>query len=957
MSEPKCIAPLLENFIMGDAISDHAGVRSCPAMENETERKCIVKILSFPASQVQLDALLLTGVCADEASANAYFRQQAENTVAEAELLQMLSGLEGFVGFEGWQIEPMEDAVGYDLYLLSNYRPTLERYLSRNPMTHCGAINLGLDLCAALSVCRQSGYLYVALKPGNIYRTEKGDYRIGDLGFIPMESLKFASLPDKYRSAYTPPEVTDAYSALNTTLDTYAVGLILHQVYNNGQLPQPADDGTLIPPEYADYEIAEIILKACDADPESRYQTPAELGQALVAYMQRNGVSDAPIVPAPICEDVSAEENDEAAVCDLVEEEESIEDFEENLESIDGIDQIAFSLNDETQPNDEVAQDLEEAEITEEVGEMLAQADDLIAHETPDPVIPPDPIDVPIPAPLTVEEETVEETEAAEPETEAAAEATEDTEETPAEEKVEDEVITEYTEPVKKSKKYTGLIVTLSIILVLLVLAIGAVFYYDNYYLQTIDNLTLNGAEDYLTVTLDTDVDDALLTVVCTDIHGNTKRESVKDNTAHFTALAPNTQYKVTVEISGFHKLMGTTTDSYTTDSRTEIVNFSAVTGAEDGSVILSFVLQGDDETAWRVKYSTDGEEEQTKEFTGRMVTINGLTVGKTYTFRLEPVAQIYVVGSDTIEHTASKLIFCDDLKILGFEGGKLNASWKVPEGINVESWTVRCYDDAGYDSTFTVTEPSISITDLNMESAYTLDVNVTGMSLGKRVFVSAGSVTVSELKIDDSAAGQLTVSWTYEGPQVDEGWMLLYTVNGGETQVVHCTNSTSAVIPALIPGGVYEISVQPPYGATVFGGKDTYTAPGGGTFADYGTKAANITFRMCPTPKNTGWHWYSLWEKDFTTEFKVGQKASFVTHVEGNYKHSDDVIDVLFVIKDSAGTPMSMERSSRPWSGMFTEGYGELDMPTMPAVAGAYTVDIYFNNAFVLTQAFTVAE
>ena len=373
--------------------------------------------------------------------------------------------------------------------------------------------------------------------------------------------------------------------------------------------------------------------------------------------------------------------------------------------------------------------------------------------------------------------------------------------------------------------------------------------------------------------------------------------------------------------------------------------------------MILNFVLQGTDETAWRVTYVTDGEEEQTKEFTGRMVTINGLTVGKTYTFRLEPMTQIYVIGNDTIEHTASKLIYAEDLKILGFEGGKLNAGWKAPEGISVESWTVRYYDDAGFDTTLTVTEPNIAIDGLNMESAYTLDVNATGMSLGKRVFVSAGSVTVSELKMDDSVSGQLTVNWSYEGPQVEEGWMLLYTINGGETQVVHCTNNTSAVIPALIPGGKYEISVQPPFGATVFGGKGSYTAPGGTDFNDYNTKSDRITLRMCATPKGAGWHWYNLWEKDFTTEFKIGQKASFVTHVEGNYKHSDDVIDVLFVIKDSTGTPMSIDRSNRPWSGMFTEGYGELDMPTMPANPGTYTVDIYFNSAYVASQAFTVTK
>lgn len=50
-------------------------------------------------------------------------------------------------------------------------------------------------------------------------------------------------------------------------------------------------------PIYADYELAAIILKTCAPRPEDRFQTPAELKQALVYYMQRNEVSDTLIVP------------------------------------------------------------------------------------------------------------------------------------------------------------------------------------------------------------------------------------------------------------------------------------------------------------------------------------------------------------------------------------------------------------------------------------------------------------------------------------------------------------------------------------------------------------------------------------------------------------------------------------------------------------------------------------
>ena len=255
MSDPKLISPMLDNFDMGAPITDRSGIRCCPAMKKDADDKYIVKVISIPASQVQLDALLLTGACADESSARAYFKDLSDAIADEVKVLSELSQLEGFLPYEDIQIVPMEDQIGYDVYLLSSYKKSLEKYYRRSPMTHLGALNLGLDLCAALTVCRRSGHLYVDLKPGNIYLTADNSYRIGDLGFVDLNGLKYASLPDRYRSAYTAPEIQDPFSSLNTTVDIYALGLILYQAYNDGVLPftgNAAPCEQFAPPAYAD---------------------------------------------------------------------------------------------------------------------------------------------------------------------------------------------------------------------------------------------------------------------------------------------------------------------------------------------------------------------------------------------------------------------------------------------------------------------------------------------------------------------------------------------------------------------------------------------------------------------------------------------------------------------------------------------------------------------------------
>ena len=319
MSEPRYLSPLLDGYSLGQAISDHSGVECYPAMRDDSEKRYIVKKISLPASQVQVEALLLTGVYRDAEAVGAYYKELAQGVCEEVRILEKLSGQRGFVPYQSFQVAEMEEGIGYEVHLLSRYRKTLDRFTRRSPMTHLGAVNLGIDLCAALAVSREAGWLYVDLKPENIYLFGDQEYRIGDLGFVAMDSLAYASLPDRYRSVYTAPEVADAYASLNATMDTYALGLVLYQIYNEGKLPfapeerqawldRLASGESVAPPVCADPEMAEIICKACAYAPEDRWQTPAQMGHALISYMQRNGADNIPITPPEPEEPESVEE-------------------------------------------------------------------------------------------------------------------------------------------------------------------------------------------------------------------------------------------------------------------------------------------------------------------------------------------------------------------------------------------------------------------------------------------------------------------------------------------------------------------------------------------------------------------------------------------------------------------------------------------------------------------------
>ncbi len=959
MSEFKKISPLMDTFAVGGPISEHHGIRCYPAMDENTEKKYLVKVINVPSSELQLDALLLSGAYSDEESALSYFRSVAGEVTDEIEILERLSQLEGFVRYDSWQLSEAEDGRGYEICLLGEYKRTLTRQLKKAPMTHLGAINLGLDMCAALTVCRRSGYLYVDLKPDNIFVTGENAYRIGDLGFIALNSLKYTSLPDKYRSAYTAPEITDAYSTLNTTLDVYAVGLILYQIYNDGILPFTSDSESgepFAPPANADYEMAEIILKACAADPADRWEDPMQLGQALVSYMQRNGADEVPIAPvqvaaeeeAPVAEDTAEEDTDVTQEQPPVEDEtvqeetqaqpeEPITEESESEEDFENLSFLVDAEDDETDPVNET-EEVSYDEVTDETSEILTQADEIANHPVPDPVVQPEPIDVPMPEPIVEEEPSEEESEAT------------DEEETPEE--------SEQQPAPKKKKKSHWLRNTLIVLLSLAVIAAG-VYYYSNYYLIPIHSISLDGSEDVLTVQVDSAVDESLLMVVCADPHGNQITAPLSGGVAVFENLVADTAYTVKVQAAGFHKLTGDTSKAYSTPVQSNIVQFSAVTGSEDGSAILSFTVDGPDSEQWSVFYSAPGEDEKSVTFPSHTTTLNGLTVGKEYTFRIQPQEDLYVVGTDTVNFVASKLVYAEKLHVNSCLDGKITVSWAAPEGVTVESWSARCYNESGYNETVITSQTTAEFTNLDSTDAYTIEVTAAGMSVNQRTYVAKNSVTLSNFALDLSATSA-ALSWESSQEIADEGWLVSYVANGTLLKDGIICDENALTIRGLVPNASYEVIIQKADGTDVPGGVYYFDTPEAEDFtsnySDRSLTKDNFTFSMCKTPEWPYWDRYDIEDSDYTTTFAPNEKASFLLHVDKSYGYSDDVIETLFVITNAEGKLISANTTSEVWDDMWYLYYCALDIPALPSEAGNYTVNIYLNGQLAGIQSFTIS-
>ena len=1023
MSEIKLISPLLDGFEIGDPISEHNGIRCCPAMKENSDDKYIVKIISIPSSQKQLDALLLTKAYRDANAAAVYFKELAEDMVKEARLLQQLAKLEGFLSYEGWQIVPMEgNETGYDIYLLGSYKRSLESHLRRNTMTHLSAVNLGIDLCTALSLCRRAGFIYTDLKPGNIFLCGQQEYRIGDLGFARLSAMKYTSMPANYISRFTPPELHDPIATLNPTVDTYALGMVLYMIYNNGHIPFETKAPMMILPSplNADYEMAEIILKACDPNPRKRYQSPVEMGKALVSYMQRNRISDVPIVPpgtkhvtvqkaadtevavtapveevsAPVAEETAAQiqildslvanetapdtdvSDTSAPVLTADEEDPLLEQVEdpapENSETSIDLDDLSDLLaeEEETLFDEEDAQEeaWEEQDISSETAEDFADTAGISelsageeASEACSTMTDESAFDVFLAAlPHEVEDyDDYDDLKLNDADIEDVTGTLEPSLPSPKAIPVIEENNSDFFVDTKPRKK-RGWIGILVLFLILGLLAGGAFYYYNNIYLLSVNNMVIEGFEDQITIQLTTDADESLLRVVCTDTYGNKQEKTVMDGGAVFTGLNPDTMYKITVTADGFHKLTGSISGSYTTVQETRIVEFTAKHGLEDGSVVLNFTVDGPETESWILEYSAEGEPPRAHSFTGHMVTINDLTVGKLYKLTLLPdsSSELFLNGKTSIEHLASKVIVAEKLSIVSCVDGVLTATWETPDDATVESWTVRCYSEDGYDETVTVTEPTVQFQNIDTASAYTVEVTAAGMSQSSRAFVSANPSTVTDVQVTHAVDTGMSITWN-SATTPDGGWLVMYSLDDSETtDMAECTGNTASV-KNIIPNAVYHFRIMAADGSTVFGGDAQHSGIEATMFNQYGLSADKIQSSLCHTPAKEDWTYEDVEKTDYTTSYAQGESASLVLYTNARFYLKTDDTNVMYVIRDAEGKviPTLVRTKVSPWRDLWSDDgkYCYLNLPVMPTDLGAYTIEVYFNGALALTKNFSI--
>ncbi|MBR4204794.1 MAG: leucine-rich repeat protein [Clostridia bacterium] len=295
--------------------------------EQGAETRSAVKIISVPPDPAEADNLRAKGMKEDEIVG--YYRKIATDFGKEIEMLRAVQASPHVVGLEDYKVVQSRSAAMWFILIRMELLTPFQQYAAEHPLPEREVIRLGIEMCEALEGCHAKNIIHRDIKPQNIFADKNGSFKLGDFGIARRMEGMTVVMPQKGTFGYMAPEVA-AGRKYNKKADICSLGLVMYQLANGGKAPfiLTAEDqhdpirrdeamrrrlsGERLPaPSAASPELARIILKACEYDPEKRIESAAELKSALLRLADQKkiaGNSSGALAVGAVSADVSLRE-------------------------------------------------------------------------------------------------------------------------------------------------------------------------------------------------------------------------------------------------------------------------------------------------------------------------------------------------------------------------------------------------------------------------------------------------------------------------------------------------------------------------------------------------------------------------------------------------------------------------------------------------------------------------
>ena len=162
----------------------------------------------------------------------------------------------------------------------------LQAAITGGKMGFADGIRLTRQICDGLGHAHGEGFVHRDVKPGNILLDAHGNVRISDFGLSRLtdgaepEILETVAGGVVGTPAYIAPEQLEDGSAADHRADIYSLGVMLYELLT-GELPRGVFQSPSQRVEEIDPQIDIVVERAMQSTPDLRYQSAAEMGEAL----------------------------------------------------------------------------------------------------------------------------------------------------------------------------------------------------------------------------------------------------------------------------------------------------------------------------------------------------------------------------------------------------------------------------------------------------------------------------------------------------------------------------------------------------------------------------------------------------------------------------------------------------------------------------------------------------
>lgn len=257
-----------------------------------------LKVISVAGAKDEIEQMYNRNMSDEQISQ--YYYAMVTKICKEFTVMERLKGNTNIVSYEDHKIVPHKKGFGWDILIRMELLTALPQYLETHMINEKEVCKLGIDISNALILCEKENIIHRDIKPGNIFVSDFGDYKLGDFGLAKYVDLRIEKSTPKGTYLYMAPEICQG-KKYDFNLDIYSLGLILYRLLNRGRgpfeplPPQKLTDDILewanqkrlysenLPkPVDASPAMSFLILKACAYDPGKRYKNAQELQKALI---------------------------------------------------------------------------------------------------------------------------------------------------------------------------------------------------------------------------------------------------------------------------------------------------------------------------------------------------------------------------------------------------------------------------------------------------------------------------------------------------------------------------------------------------------------------------------------------------------------------------------------------------------------------------------------------------